>query len=96
MAHAYVATELCAFVLLLETESGVNTTSVIPAVYVHPLVAATHVGAAALDHVTAPALIALHERVTAPGVSVYPARQTYVAVTALDALYAYVVLEYVM
>jgi hypothetical protein len=37
----------------------------------------------------------LHERVTAL-LSVYPARQTYVAVTALDALYAYVVLEYVM
>ena len=94
MAHVYVATEPCAFVLLLDTESGADTTAVIPAVYAHPLTAA-HVGTVALDHVTAPALIALHERVTAL-LSVYPARQTYVAVTALDALYAYVVLEYVM
>ena len=91
----YVATEPCAFVLLLETESGADTASVISVVYAHPLTAA-HVGAASLDHVTAPALITLHERVTAPGLRVYPARQTYVAVTALDALYAYVVLEYVM
>ena len=71
----YVATEPCVFVLLLETESGVDTASVIPAVYAHELIA-VHVGVAVSDH----APLAPHVTTSAtPDASVKPSLHVYVS-----------------
>ena len=70
----YVATEFCAFVLVLDTESGVNTTSVISVVYAQPLIA-VHVGVAVSDH----APLAPHVTTcTTPDASVKPSLHVYV------------------
>jgi len=74
-SHVYVATEPRAFVLLLETESGVDTASVIPAVYAHELIA-VHVGVAVSDH----APLAPHVTTSAtPDASVKPSLHVYVS-----------------
>ena len=74
-SHVYVATEPRAFVLLLETKSGVDTASVIPAVYAHELIA-VHVGVAVSDH----APLAPHVTTAAtPDASVKPSLHVYVS-----------------
>jgi hypothetical protein len=76
----YVATEFCAFVLVLDTESGVLTvSSSTPKVQPHALTA-SHVGADTFDHDALATAATLHLLVTT-ALSVNPARQPYVPVT---------------